>query len=167
MYHVQAAIQHHMQTFLEFRTPKRSPFHQHSWWLYTWLRPIHPPAAVFENVCLAFWTLHHWDPENTTAQYESECIITIRPINGMLNSCSNPQISGDKSLWILSISSDDIISAKHCFSSTEEWNFSFWHLVWWFKVIIVLFLAVGISPVTPLQLQLLWNLPINFNARWM
>ena len=72
---------------------------------------------------------------------------------------------GTNPFEILSISSDDIISAKHCFSSTEEWNFSFWHSVWWFKVIVVLFLAVGISPVAPLRLQLLWNLPININAR--
>ena len=40
---------------------------------------------------------------------------------------------------ILSISSADTISVKRCFPSTEEGSFSFWHLLWWFKVILVPF----------------------------
>ena len=43
-------------------------------------------------------------------------------------------------------------------------EFQFLVLLWWFNVIIVLFLTVGISPFTHPQPKLLWNFPVKMLA---
>ena len=55
---------------------------------------------------------------------------------------------GINPIEILSISSADTISAKLCFPYTEERSFMVSGTSWWFEVVLVLFLIIGISPVT-------------------
>jgi len=64
---------------------------------------------------------------------------------------------------ILSISSADTILVKHCFPFTEEGSL-FLALLWWIKVVIVLFSMLEISPIAHPQPKFLRNFPIKINV---